>query len=50
MICKAASSRLVTLSTRLFGKGCDFKDTDPDLDSYGGVHVIQTFLSEELSE
>ena len=36
--------------TRIFGRGLDFKSNDKKMNNDGGVHVIQTFLSEEFSE
>jgi hypothetical protein len=41
---------VVTLLTRDFGRGTDFMCSDDDVRRDGGVHVIQTFLSEELAE
>lgn len=38
------------LLDRIFGRGTDFISLDPDIDEAGGVVVIQTFLSEDLSE
>lgn len=49
-IVKAGSIGMVTLATRPFGRGCDFISTDPELDKNGGIHIIQTFLSEDLAE
>ena len=40
----------VTFSTRDFGRGTDFMCRDADINKNGGVHVIQTFVSEEISE
>ena len=40
----------ITLFTREFGRGLDFVTIEKDLDYLGGIYVIQTFLSEELSE
>lgn len=50
VISKAATARQITLSTAVFGRGTDFFCKDESVISNGGVHVIQTFLSEELSE
>jgi hypothetical protein len=36
--------------TKCFGRGTDFIARDDIVAANGGVHVIQTFLSEELSE
>jgi len=47
---RATMSGQVTLLTKAFGRGTDFICRDPIVISNGGVHVIQTFLSEELSE
>eukprot|EP00298_Acanthocystis_sp_HF-20_P018889 c22051_g1_i5.p1 GENE.c22051_g1_i5~~c22051_g1_i5.p1 ORF type:complete len:2308 (+),score=699.29 c22051_g1_i5:197-6925(+) len=40
----------VTLLTRTFGRGTDFMCRNSKLLAQGGIHVIQTFFSEELSE
>jgi preprotein translocase subunit SecA len=40
----------VTLLTRVFGRGLDFVCRDRELLANGGIHVLQTFLSEALSE
>ena len=50
MIKYASSSGQITLLTRIFGRGSDFICRDQIVAANGGVHVIQTFLSEELSE
>ncbi len=46
----AARAGQVTLLTRTYGRGTDFACRDKQVASNGGLHVIQTFLSEELSE
>ncbi|CAF4640605.1 unnamed protein product [Rotaria socialis] len=46
----ATVSGRVTLFTRTFGRGTDFICYDQTVLSNGGTHVIQTFLSEEISE
>jgi hypothetical protein len=46
----ATSSGRISLFTRLFGRGTDFVCYDQRVLRNGGVHVIQTFLSEEVSE
>ena len=50
LIKTATGSGEVTLFTRNFGRGTDFICHDPVVENNGGVHVIQTFLSEEVSE
>jgi preprotein translocase subunit SecA len=40
----------ITLFTKSFGRGTDFKCTNKIVLANGGVHVIQAFFSEELSE
>ena len=50
LIKRATKSGQVTLLTRIFGRGTDFVCRDQTVISNGGVHVIQTFFSEELSE
>lgn len=47
---RATTSGQITLLTRVFGRGTDFICRDEIVRSNSGVHVIQTFLSEELSE
>jgi hypothetical protein len=46
----ATVSGRVTLFTRTFGRGTDFICYDQSVLSNGGTHVIQTFLSQEISE
>jgi len=48
-IAKATVCGRVTLLTRHFGRGVDFRAGEA-LKSAGGLHVIQTFVSEEVSE
>ena len=50
MITKSTYAGQITLATRKFGRGTDFICKDPTVEENGGVHVIQTFLSEEMSE
>ncbi|ETO33241.1 hypothetical protein RFI_03866 [Reticulomyxa filosa] len=50
LIKRAASSGQVGLFTKIFGRGTDFICCDEIVSSNGGPHVIQAFLSEELSE
>ncbi|KAL3806273.1 hypothetical protein ACHAXA_000871 [Cyclostephanos tholiformis] len=50
VISKAATAGQITLSTAVFGRGTDFFCKDEVVESNGGVHIIQTFLSEEPSE
>ncbi|ETO08110.1 hypothetical protein RFI_29276 [Reticulomyxa filosa] len=50
LIKRATSSGQVGLFTKAFGRGTDFVCRDEIVSSNGGPHVIQTFLSEELSE
>jgi GTPase SAR1 family protein len=50
LVKRATTAGQVTLLTRIFGRGTDFVCRDPNVSSGGGAHVIQTFLSEELSE
>jgi hypothetical protein len=47
---KATTSGKITFLTKSFGRGIDFICTSRILLANSGVHVIQTFLSEELSE
>ena len=50
IIRQAVCSNNVTLISRAFGRGTDFVCFDERLQASGGVHVLQTFFSEELSE
>jgi len=50
IINKAATAGQITLSTAVFGRGTDFFCKDDSVEKNGGVHIIQTFLSEEVSE
>jgi preprotein translocase subunit SecA len=47
---RAATMGRVTLLTRTFGRGVDFVCRDQQLLANGGIHVLQTFFSEQLSE
>jgi hypothetical protein len=47
---RAATVGKVTLLTRTFGRGTDFICRNQQLLVNGGIHVLQTFFSEELSE
>jgi len=40
----------ISLMPRCFGRGTDFKCLDDDVIKFGGIHVIQTFLSLDRSE
>eukprot|EP00956_Cyclotella_meneghiniana_P014879 scaffold22512_cov22-Cyclotella_meneghiniana.AAC.1 len=50
IINKAATAGQVTLSPAIFGRGTDFFCKDQTVEKNGGVHIIQTFLSKDLSE
>ena len=50
IIRSAVTTGAVTLLNRVFGRGTDFYCYDDQLINNGGVHVIQTFVSEILSE
>jgi len=50
LIRRAATIEKVTLLTKTFGRGTDFICNNQQLLANGGVHVLQTFFSEELSE
>lgn len=50
LIQRATSSGQITLFTRMFGRGTDFICHEKSVTMSGGTHVIQTFLSEEVSE
>ena len=50
LIRQAVTSGSLTLLTKVFGRGTDFICYDEKLQASGGVHVLQTFVSEEYSE
>jgi hypothetical protein len=50
IIKKAATAGQITLCTSVFGRGTDFFCKDEAVEKNGGVHIIQTFLSEEITE
>jgi hypothetical protein len=50
IIRKAATMGQVTLATKAFGRGTDFISRDDPLNKLGGTHILQTFLSEMLTE
>mmetsp|Transcript_18198 Transcript_18198/g.39423 ORF Transcript_18198/g.39423 Transcript_18198/m.39423 type:complete len:1024 (+) Transcript_18198:344-3415(+) len=50
VISRAATAGQITISTAVFGRGTDFFCKDDRVQQNGGVHVIQTFLSHEISE
>ena len=50
VVTKAATAGQITLCTSVFGRGTDFFCKDDVVQKHGGVHIIQAFLSEELSE
>ena len=50
LIKQATTAGQITLLTRGFGRGTDFRCDDEKVKNARGIHVIQTFLSEEFSE
>ncbi|CAJ1966718.1 unnamed protein product [Cylindrotheca closterium] len=50
VISKAATAKQITICPAVFGRGTDFFCKDAKVEKCGGVHVIQTFLSEQRSE
>jgi uncharacterized protein YegL len=50
VIQRAATVGQITISSAVFGRGTDFFCKDETVEKNGGVHVVQTFLSAELSE
>ena len=46
----ATRSGAINLITKSFGRGTDFVCRDDIVQNNGGVHVLQTFLSDQLSE
>lgn len=49
-VSQASSQGKISLMTKVFGRGTDFICTDDLVLANGGVHVIQTFVSENESE
>ena len=49
-VMQASTLKKVTLLTRDFGRSTDFVLFDERVSKNGGIHVIQTFLSGELSK
>ena len=47
---KSSYKNQITLLTNSFGRGTDFIVFDEQILKKGGLHVIQTFLSKDLSE
>jgi len=47
---RAASEKKITFLTPTFGRGTDFELRHPQVNANGGIHVLQTFFSQELSE
>ena len=47
---RAATCGQITFLTKVFGRGTDFVCRDQNTISSCGIHIIQTFFSEELSE
>jgi von Willebrand factor type A domain len=50
VIGKAATAGQITFASAVFGRGTDFFCKDSEVHARGGVHVVQTFLSEQESE
>jgi uncharacterized membrane protein YgcG len=50
IIAKSVEEGRVTLLIAQYGRGTDFTYNNRELDERGGIHVIQTFLSEDSSE
>lgn len=50
IVARSTEEGRVTLLIAPYGRGTDFNYNNHVLDSRGGIHVIQTFLSEETSE
>lgn len=46
----ASEAGSITLMIKQFGRGTDFQVLDDDVQANGGVHIIQTFLSDEEAE
>ena len=50
LIKRFATQGKVTLLTKMFGRGTDFICRNQQLLANGGLHILQAFFSEELSE
>jgi len=50
IIKSATRQGMITLASRMYGRGTDFKIFDDRMEKAGGMHVLQTFFSRELSE
>merc|ERR1719473_1925710 len=50
IITSATRQGQITLATRVFGRGTDFKINDNRMEIAGGLHVISTFFSRDISE
>jgi len=50
LITRATRQGAVTLASRMYGRGTDFKIYNQRMEKAGGIHVIQTFFSRDLSE
>lgn len=46
----ATHIKTISLMTKSFGRGIDFVVLDKQVQESGGVHIIQTFLSQEEAE
>jgi hypothetical protein len=49
-ILAATQKNAITLITKEYGRGIDFICRDKELNESGGVHVLQTFFSDDISE
>jgi uncharacterized protein YegL len=50
VIVRSMGQHAITLMTKTFGRGTDFKCHNREVDSVGGVYVILTYLPQSLSE
>ena len=50
LIKRCATEGKVTLLTKMFGRGTDFICTNQRIIANGGIHILQTFFTEEVSE
>jgi len=50
VICRSMNRHAITLMTKSFGRGTDFKCHNKQIDAAGGVHVILTYLPQSMSE
>lgn len=50
VISRSMGKHKITLMTKTFGRGTDFKCHNREIDAPGGVHVVLTYLPQSMSE